>query len=297
MLGLIILVAFLALVEKSIGWQKLLAPWQSLSPGAAAAAVGLTLISYIARTWRFYDYFRTEMQGAFGLCFKLMLQHNVLNNFLPMRSGELSFPILMARYFDVPAIRSVPALLWFRLLDLHTIGLLVLAAAPLWTDQYLLVAAATLIWATLPWLGFHYGNFALQKLTARSRPRIQTLARQLSDGLPTQEKAFWRAWGWTVANWLVKLIGFAWVLQLFATLPPFAAWLGAIGGDISSVLPIHGIAGAGTFEAGVVAAMAPFGVPIETGTMAAVNLHLFVLGTSVLGGALALFIAKDRPHG
>jgi len=297
LLGLFILIAFVALIENFVGWGKLLTPWLSLSVGAAATALALTMISYFARAWRFYDYFRSEMRGAFGLCFKLMLQHNVLNNFLPMRSGEISFPILMARYFSVPAIRSVPALLWFRLLDLHTLGLLALAAAPLWTEHYLLIALAILLWAPLPWLGFLYGDRALQNLAARLPPKAQKLALQIRDGLPNQTSLFWRAWAWTVANWLVKLIGFAWVLLLFADLPLFVAWLGAIGGDLSSVLPIHGIAGVGTFEAGVVAAMAPFGVPLQTGTLAAVNLHLFVLGTSVLGGAAALLIARGARHG
>ncbi len=51
---------------------------------------------------------------------------------------------------------------------------------------------------------------------------------------------------------------------------------------MSSVLPFHGIAGAGTYEAGVLAGLVPLGVEMEVALRAAVNLHLFVLGSSIL---------------
>ncbi|MGB4948458.1 MAG: UPF0104 family protein, partial [Candidatus Competibacter denitrificans] len=94
-------------------------------------------------------------------------------------------------------------------------------------------------------------------------------------------------------NWLVKLAVFAWILRLFAAMPGTAAVMGAIGGDLTSVLPVHGIAGAGTYEAGVVAALAPFGVAPTAALTAAVNLHLFMLGLSLVGGALALWLRRD----
>jgi len=61
------------------------------------------------------------------------------------------------------------------------------------------------------------------------------------------------------------------------------------------VLPLHGIAGAGTYEAGIVAALLPFGVDTETAVSAAVNVHLFLLGVTLLGGALSLLL-RVSPH-
>ena len=100
---------------------------------------------------------------------------------------------------------------------------------------------------------------------------------------------------WTQLNWLVKLAVFAWILRLFAPMPGAAAVMGAIGGDLTSVLPVHGVAGAGTYEAGVVAALIPFGVETGAALAAAVNLHLFMLGLSLLGGALGFLLSHDRP--
>ena len=105
------------------------------------------------------------------------------------------------------------------------------------------------------------------------------------------------AWMWTLINWAVKLGVFAWVLLLFIDIPLAAAWIGAIMGDVTTVLPIHGLAGAGTYEAGVVAGLMPFNVAAADALQAAVNLHVFVLASTLVGGALSLLPVSRKEHG
>jgi len=294
LLGVGILAGFIAFVEVYFGWGRLLAPWRHLPVAEIIVAAVLILVSYWLRAVRFYDYFRTDMAGRFALCIKLMLQHNLLNNLLPMRTGELSFPVLMTRYFAVPALRSMPALLWFRVLDLHTLGIFALlavhgAARPL-------TAAALILWLPLPWLSFHFSARWRQALQRHDHQRACRLLSRLLHGLPHGPAAFWRAWGWTALNWLVKLGAFVWVLRQFIPITFPAAAMGAIAGDLTSVLPVHGVAGAGTYEAGVVAGLLPYGVAAQAALAAAVNLHLFLLGTTLVGGVISLFIGGRR-HG
>ena len=80
------------------------------------------------------------------------------------------------------------------------------------------------------------------------------------------------------------------VLRLFLPMPVAAAVWGAMAGDLTSILPVHGVAGAGTYEAGVVAGLLPFGVAAQPALQAAVNLHIFLLGATLLGGALGFLI-------
>ncbi|HAO34283.1 MAG TPA: hypothetical protein DCQ84_15245, partial [Candidatus Competibacteraceae bacterium] len=124
-----------------------------------------------------------------------------------------------------------------------------------------------------PWLSFRLQSApALVRLSERFSPRWRDRLARASEGLPQTSAAFWRAWFWTQLNWLVKLAVFAWILRLFAPMPGAAAVMGALGGDLTSVLPVHGIAGAGTYEAGVVAALIPFGIEAKVALAAAVNL-------------------------
>jgi uncharacterized membrane protein YbhN (UPF0104 family) len=294
LLGVGILAGFIAFVEIYFGWQRLLAPWMRVPTGEIAVAALLTLISYWLRAVRFYDYFRTDMAGRFTLCIKLMLQHNLLNNLLPMRTGELSFPVLMARYFAVPALRSMPALFWFRVLDLHTLGIFGVLAIHSAAWPRLLTAAVLILWLPLPWLSFHFSARWRRALQNDDHRRAYRLLSRMLQGLPQAPTAFWRAWGWTVVNWVVKLGAFVWVLRLFIPISLPAAWMGAIAGDLTSVLPVHGVAGAGTYEAGVVAGLLPYGVAAKAALAAAVNLHLFLLGTSLAGGAVSLFMGGRR---
>jgi len=224
-LGVAVTLAFVYVLDRYVGWARLWQPWAALSPGAVGAAVALLLGSYLLRAARLYDYFHGEMAGRFPLCLRLTLWHNLLNNLLPMRTGELSFPVLMSRYFQVPAIRSVPALLWFRLLDLHTLTLLAgaavlgLAHAPPWAGWLWLA------WLPLPWLAYRLGLWLAPRLAHHGLHGWRHRAEQALGSLPTTGRALWRSWAWTVVNWTVKLAVFAWLLGQFAPLSLPAALL------------------------------------------------------------------------
>ncbi|HHI93935.1 MAG TPA: flippase-like domain-containing protein [Gammaproteobacteria bacterium] len=287
--GAVLLLGLVLAVETWIGWSALLRPWLSLAPGYLAAGIILIFLSYALRALRVYDYFIADTRGQFGVCLRLSLQHNLLNNLLPMRSGELAFPVLMSRCFSVPVVRSVPGLLWFRFLDLHTlIAFALLVISEPFAGQTLGVVLG-LLWMTVPWLGFRLTNFWQARLD-HHHGRVSHFLRRILESLPQQPRLFWRSWLWTLLNWSIKLAVFAWILTLFSDMPLGTAWIGATLGDFTSVLPIHGVAGAGTYEAGVVAGLAPFDIDPATALQAAVNLHLFVLGCTLLSGALSLLL-------
>jgi len=285
----VLLLGLVLAVETWIGWSALLRPWLSLAPGHLAAGIILIFLSYGLRALRVYDYFLADTRGQFGLCLRLSLQHNLLNNLLPMRSGELAFPVLMSRCFSVPAIRSVPGLLWFRFLDLHTlIAFALLVVSEPFIGQVPGVALG-LLWMSVPWLGFKLTAFWQARLSHR-HDKASRFVRRILKSLPQQSHLFWRSWLWTLLNWSIKLSVFAWILTLFSKIPLGTAWIGATLGDFTSILPVHGVAGAGTYEAGVVAGLAPFDIDPAEALQAAVNLHLFVLGCTLLSGASSLLL-------
>lgn len=294
LVGMVIFLVFITFVHYYLGWDELLAPWRALTSRELAALVGLLIGSYVLRSLRLYSYFREDVQGRFALCLRLMLIHNLLNNLLPMRAGEISFPVLMHRYFAISLVRSLPALAWFRLLDLHTLaGLALLAIGwQRWPDP--VVGAVLLGWAMFPYTLYQVNDFLRHSLREyRSRSWVVRVD-ELLGALPSSAPAFWKSWGWTALNWAAKLLAFAWALRFFADTHWAQAWLGAIGGELTSVFPVHSLAGMGTYEAGVVAALVAQGVRAEVALQAAVNLHLLLLGASLGAGFLALGIRRTR---
>jgi uncharacterized membrane protein YbhN (UPF0104 family) len=299
------LIALVLVVQLSMGWTTLLEPWRAIPGGGLAVALLLVVASYGIRTIRVHLYFLPVTRGQFPRSFRLVLIHNLLNNLLPMRTGEASFPFLMKREYRIPFRRSVPALLFLRFLDLHF--LLFLAAVVLLEEGGPLAWGTMTILAPIPLLAFYLGRGLAPSpggpegegatSDAGAGGRMSRVLAAAAGSVPASANLFWTTWLWTVVNWAAKLLVFAWILRAFTAMPYSSALLGSVTGELSSVLPVHGLAGAGTYEAGILAGLLPRGIPLEAALRGAVNLHLFVLGASVLAGALALFIPTGRNAG
>lgn len=290
-LGCVLLVGLIWLVEDSIGWQSIVNSWKAIPPQSLMIALLLMLASYLLRAVRFYDFFQPQVKGGFIALLRITVLHNFFNNMLPMRSGEAAFPLLMKTRFAIPYGHSAPALLWLRLLDLY--ALLALAFISL---QILIpwgVAIKTLLAVTVvlaPLLALVVQNQLRRYLASRQGWKLK--ASELMAALPEHPTTFIRALFWTFINWLLKLAVYSWLLQVFTGLELHKAWTGATTGELSSVLPIHGVAGAGTYEAGVLAGLIPWAVDQKVALAAAVNLHLFVLGTTFVLTALLVLATQ-----
>jgi uncharacterized membrane protein YbhN (UPF0104 family) len=280
------------------GWQSVIALWNGAGWGSALVALLLLLATYVLRTWRIYDYFPKETGGRFGVLLRLVQVHNLLNIMLPFRTGEASFPLLMKREFGLSAARGTAALFVMRLFDLHAL----LAAAGIG-----LVLQTGKTWAWVLWLAFLIlpaVAFALRRhalgLAARILPgRAHKLLGEVESGLPLDAKAFARAWAATLVNWFTKIAVLAWVLGLLGDLSLAPGFGGALGGELSSVLPVHAPAGVGTYPAGITAGALAFGADAGKDALAelgraAVNTHLLVIVSSLVGTALSLFAARGR---
>lgn len=288
-----ILLVLLGLVEYWVGWTKVLAPWRSISLWNALLVLVLLVTGYALRAWRLYDYFPAAMGGRWAATWRLMLTHNMLNNLLPARAGELSFPLLMKRDFGIGYTESTAALLWFRLLDLYVV--LGFAVFPL------LMANGALGWQSvllLAWLLMPVAAYALHGrivlfLQGRNGKLVELLQRAML-GLPENWGAFRRSWVMTWANWLVKILTLAWLLRQFLPDVTWGRLLTAISaGELTSVLPVHAVAGFGTYESGMMAVLAPAS-SLQAAMIGAVNVHLFILATSILGGVLAWGIQLEQ---
>jgi len=197
----------------------------------------------------------------------------------------------------VPMSRSLAALLWFRLLDMHVLMLFACIALGAPVLGWLLTLICAALWMLLPLPFFR----AIQRLHAANHTendgKIRAFLMKARAGLPQSPAEAMRSWCWTLVNWLVKVGVFAWILLLFIEAPVGAAWLAVIAGDVTTVLPIHSVAGMGTYEAGVVAGLLPYGLKAEPALAAAVNLHLFLLASTLIGGGIGLLLKTKQTHG
>ncbi len=291
------LIAYAGFVEWGWGWRTLLEQWGRIGAGPVLAALALLTSTYFLRCYRIHDYFPEETAGRFLQLFRLTQIHNILNIMLPFRAGETSFPILMRSEFSVPLARATSALLVMRLLDLHAL----LAAAGIG----LVIANGNALWAWIAWTVFlvaPLGFFALKRpLIAFAKNRLprklEGVVMEIEAGMPSGHAGFLRAWAMTVINWVVKVLVLAWALELMGVSPIAASFGGALGGELSSVLPLHAPGGVGTYPAGITAGAIAFGAASgkpEIGALAqaSINAHLLIVASALVGTALALVLSR-----
>jgi uncharacterized membrane protein YbhN (UPF0104 family) len=291
------ILAYAGFIHYVWGWGSIAAEWRAIGYRTVLAVIALLVSTYFVRAWRLCDYFPRESSGRFGELFRLAQVHNLLNIMLPFRTGEASFPLLMRTEFGMPLARATAALLVMRLLDLHAL----LAAAGLG----LVIGPGRPAWTWLLWLVFLVAPlpaFALKRpifaLAERLPSRLRAIVAELERGMPVDLAAFCRAWAATVLNWGVKVVVLAWVLTLMGVHPLSAGFGGALGGELSSVLPVHAPGGVGTYPAGIVAGGLSFGAEPSADFLAilgkaAVNAHLLILLSAFVGTGLAMLMAPD----
>lgn len=294
-LNLVLLAAFVWAIQHYWGFARLLAPWQAVPPLLLAGVALAQMASYSLRATRIYLADARIPRSAWGRCLQLILLNNVLNLLLPARSGEASFPVLLKRYFGVGIAEGTGTLLWLRLLDLNVLGTLALLFLP--AALLKLPPPYSLL---LPLL-CACGPLLIPMLARLLRPRLGSgnagrLMASLLEGLPKTRRQLamdmlitWSAWG-------IKLLALALVFAALAQVPPATALMGVLGGDLSTILPIHSPGGFGTYEAGVMALTASLTPPTALLLAAAVNLHILVLGIALLGGGLAWLAGQAVPQ-
>lgn len=247
-------------------------------------------------------------------CLRVILMHTAAVNLLPMRSGELGYPLMLNRRWNIPLADAASSLAWMRLQDMAIVAWLgaVTALAVLWHRDMLAaplaLGAALLATALLVGFALRAGRWAAAAFTAVQRlalplQRWPRMHRLLDRGLTVAAQGSARTrgttWAWCVANWLTKLSTVAVLLTALAGLPLFSAWCGALGGDGASALPLQPAAGFGTYEAGVAVAARLSGYDAWREMLAAaLTVHLFMLATSVLGAGLSwLLVSSTSPEG
>jgi uncharacterized membrane protein YbhN (UPF0104 family) len=297
-LSLLVLVAFGWAVQHYWGWQKLFAPWASVPVALVALVVLAQLSSYSVRAYRVYYAEPAIPRGRWHDCLKLILLNNVINLLLPARTGEASFPVLLSRWFGVNAAKGAGTLLWLRFLDLGVLAVLALAVLgrSVIPGPPLLLAVLCLAGVAAPLLAIPVQSRVGRILAGRDG-KVAGLVRTVLDGVPVQVSHVFVDIGLSWTAWCLKLAALTVVFAQLADLRLPHALMGAIGGDLSTVLPVHSPGGFGTYEAGVVGLVAVVADAGPALLAAAVNLHLLVLGIALLGGAYAWLTQPRRTEG
>ena len=279
LVGLVLLLATLALVEWQLGWGPVLRAWTALPPELLLPASGGILLSYACKAGRMAHAFRKQTRNQYLAVARISQLHNLAVALVPMRAGEAAFPLLMKRHFGLGLVETTASLAWFRALDLILLVSIPLGVHLAVLHPVLFMGFAVLV-AVKIGLSPTLVRWFFRQLPTRGR--LGRLAVRIRRGMPRERGDYWAAWAWTFGIWGCKFLALILLYMGFAGVSAEAASAAILGGELAAILPIQGLAGAGTYEAGAAAGLAPYGVTLSQALAAAVNVHLFMLAAAVL---------------
>lgn len=261
----------------------------------ALSACGLAA-SYAFRGLRIHAELSRRHPVTRWQCLRVMLLHNTAVNVVPMRGGEVAYPLLMNRQLGIPLGQAVASLVWIRSQDMLLLALMAVAFlpwVPAWAKVLLILLGLGLVLVLIALVQ----RFVARRGTAPA-PRSKLLRTGLAvlQALSDAPRHGLAGWLYGGGSWVVKLLALGLLLSQLGGLRPLGALTGALVGELAGVLPIQGPANFGTYEAGVWAGASLRGGPSLQVAAPAVALHLFSLATAVLAGAIAYALSPRSPR-
>lgn len=264
---------------------------------------GWYLLTNILRSYRF-----GTLMGIGGIRRPLqilpeMIALSFMNNVLPSRSGELSFPYLMKRRHNVPVSDSLSYLFIARIFDLVAISTLFIVFSFLERSKLVsatrqtvigvgLLLLPTLLFLTcLPRLGkwglqsgeWILGYFHLNErkgglwLLNNGRRAVHAMARVHHAG------QYSRVFVWSILGWLTT---FAWFFSYLQAVHEPVDYplvvVGATFATLSKAIPFVTIGGFGMHEAGWALGFRLTGMSLETAIASGFAVNMLTLLTSLI---------------
>ena len=98
-----------------------------------------------------------------------------------------------------------------------------------------------------------------------------------------------RMWRLTILAWLAKILGMAILLATLSGIAVTNVIATILGAELSSILPIHGLAGAGSYEAGGIIGSTLVGLSPILALEMTIQLHIYVLSLTAVFGILGVY--------
>ncbi len=275
--SILVTVGFLYLFYAVIGFDIFFKFLKEISIENILIAFSLYVFSYITRTYRWKI---TLNINDFKKLFKITSFNTVFNIFLPFRTGELSF-FYMLKKENIPFSESAVSFFTVRIFDAVSL-FTVFGASFFVLKGYTLLAILLLVGMPLSFYILKWG-VALTKIEKLKNFSKETL----------HLKNLLVLYILSILTFASKFTGFYFVLPRGLNLSFTESFFASSAGDLTTVLPIHGIAGIGTYEGGFAGVLIFLGIEKETALLASVFVHIFILlGAAIVAGFSYVFLRR-----
>ncbi len=267
------------------------------------------LANYLLRTYRFKILLQLET-FSFSQLMGATCLYGMYLYILPAKSGEISYPVILKRSFNVSISESTATLVTARFFDFATISLFI----PVVLFVYRNKLPAWFLFSGLFFCGLVIllGVIAILLIRRKNPITIAILKNNKNRWFNKfvnyfanflyhlrtidQRRQYWRLWLITIGIWLFVYTNFYLiVLGLGYHFSYFQMIVVSILMVPLTLLPIQGFANVGTHEIGWVAAFSILGHNSSEALVIAVGSHMIMLLFVLMLGGLGLLLLKIYP--
>lgn len=270
-LSILITCGFLYFFQKVVGFESLLDFFKMLSFQQIFFAFIFYILSYIARTIRWQ--YTLSIKNFYKL-FRLTVFNTFFNIILPFRTGEISF-FYMLKNEGIHIAESTMSFVITRFFDgISLLGIFLFAYL---TYKDFLVFGI---------LSFIFAPFSFVILLMVFKFIKHEKVKKYNENM-INLKNIVMVYILSVITLIFKFSAFYTIIPKESGLDILQSVLASSLADLTTVLPIHGIAGIGTYETGYGGILIFLGVSKETALLSAFLVHTFIIiGSSFLAAVV-----------
>ena len=307
--AVVITAVLLAILLSQIQIADIIVTLASIDPLYLVAGFILYTCSYFFRALRFHILLNKEVR--LRDLFNIVCVHNMVNNILPARTGELSYIYLLKKLHNKKTGEGIATLFVARVFDFISISLLFLVSAfmmhelpkmiikSVWVIALFLGLIAIFLIALLffgkPFLNLvkifferfnwdkkHFADYLLRKgeETVESFEKIKISGKIIIIALILNSFAIWL---------LLYSLNYILVRAMDINLSYFEVVFASTFAVFTTILPIQGIGGFGTLESGWTVGFIAVGVTKEVAISSGFGFHIILWLYFVILGCWGLF--------
>ena len=311
-IAVIITIVLVVLLFTQINIGDVITTLKNINPIYLIAGFILYTCSYIFRAWRFHILLNKEV--SIKDLFHIECVHNMMNNLLPARTGELSYVYLLKKVNKRTTGEGIATLVVARIFDFIAIALLFFIAIftvkdvpPIIKDALWMIALFFLILFIMLSMILYRGRSFVNLMNAIIKSihleKIGISLYCLKKGFETAdclEKIKVKnnirpmvafsilIWGLNYAMGYLVLIG------MNISLPIQVIVLGMTFTLLSTTLPINGVSGFGTNEGFWTLAFVPLGMSVQIAIISGFAYHIILIIYFMVLGAVGYFFLNRK---
>ncbi len=261
------------------------------------------VLTSLFRALRFYILLNKQVR--IQDIFNVVCIHNMMNNILPARTGEISYIFLLKKYYDTKAGEGIATLLVARVFDFISISLLFFISVFMIKDLpeimtkgiwfiFIIFVLVVVFLSVLLYYSISFLNSArtiFRKFGLEEKRYIDYILRKGTEMVYSFEKIrsikalsliFLLSFIILIFNYILVYI----LLRSMNILLPFQlVIIGATFMLLTTVLPIYGVGGFGTTEGFWILVFVPLGLKIETAIVSGFSYHIIIFLYFLILGA------------